>query len=89
MPNIKNISSLRNYNDVLSEVEIGEPVFLTKKGTGEFAIVRMEEYDSLKSNAWDRFFAEAERGEQSAREHGWRSADEVERSLSLLGKQDG
>ena len=30
MPNIKPISDLRNYNEVLRDVEEGSPVFLTK-----------------------------------------------------------
>lgn len=30
MPNIKPISDLRNYNEVLRDVEAGSPVFLTK-----------------------------------------------------------
>ena len=30
MPNIKPISDLRNYNEVLRDVTAGEPVFLTK-----------------------------------------------------------
>ena len=32
MPNIKPISDLRNYNEVLRDVEEGSPVFLTKNG---------------------------------------------------------
>lgn len=39
MPNIKPISDLRNYNEVLRDVSIGEPVFLTKNGRGKYAIV--------------------------------------------------
>ena len=30
MPNIKPISDLRNYTDVLKKVNIGEPVYLTR-----------------------------------------------------------
>ena len=32
MPNIKPISDLRNYTEVLRDVEEGAPVFLTKNG---------------------------------------------------------
>ena len=35
MPNIKPISDLRNYNEVLRDVEAGSPVFLTKNGRGK------------------------------------------------------
>ena len=34
MPNIKPVSDLRNYTEVLRDVAVGEPVFLTKNGTG-------------------------------------------------------
>ena len=34
MPNIKPVSDLRSYNEVLRDVAVGEPVFLTKNGRG-------------------------------------------------------
>ena len=34
MPNIKPISDLRNYSEVLHDVAVGAPVFLTKTGGG-------------------------------------------------------
>ena len=34
MPNIKPISDLRNYTEVLKEKIEGDPVFLTKNGRG-------------------------------------------------------
>jgi hypothetical protein len=33
MPNIKPVSDLRNYNEVLRSCQVGEPVFLTKNGS--------------------------------------------------------
>ena len=50
MPNIKPVSDLRNYTEVLKEVSIGSPVYLTKNGRGEFAIVDMKELDELKQS---------------------------------------
>ena len=41
MPNIKPISDLRNYTEVLHDVAVGAPVFLTKNGRGRYAIVDM------------------------------------------------
>jgi len=38
MPNIKPISDLRNYSEVLRDVTIDSPVFLTKNGRGRYAI---------------------------------------------------
>ncbi len=45
MPNIKPVSDLRNYNEVLKDITYGAPVFLTKNGRGRFAILDIEEYE--------------------------------------------
>lgn len=45
MPNIKPVSDLRNYNEVLKDITVGDPVFLTKNGRGRFAILDIEEYE--------------------------------------------
>lgn len=45
MPNIKPISDLRNYNEVLRDCQNWEPVFLTKNGRGKYVIIDMEEYE--------------------------------------------
>lgn len=45
MPNIKPISDLRNYNEVLRDCQNGEPVFLTKNGRGKYVLIDMEEYE--------------------------------------------
>jgi len=82
MPNIKPISDLRNYTEVLHEVAVGEPVFLTKNGRGKFAIVDLCEYDKMKASL--KLMTKLEEGEHSAREEGWLSADEVESSLGVL-----
>ncbi len=44
MPNIKPVSDLRNYNEVLRDIAVGEPFILTKNGRGRYDIVDMEEY---------------------------------------------
>lgn len=48
MPNIKPISDLRNYANILDKVEEGKPVFLTKNGRGCYAIVDINEYEEQK-----------------------------------------
>jgi len=48
MPNIKPVSDLRNYTDVLSDCENGEPVFLTKNGRGKYVIMEIGEYEKQK-----------------------------------------
>lgn len=81
MPNIKPISDLRNYTDVLKEVRTNQPVYLTRNGRGAYAIIEMDELDRLKATI--RLLAKLEEGEQSAREKGWLTADEVEAALGL------
>ncbi|MFZ7103747.1 MAG: type II toxin-antitoxin system prevent-host-death family antitoxin [Peptococcaceae bacterium] len=81
MPNIKPISDLRNYTEVLKEVSYNNPVYLTRNGRGEYAIIKVEELDKLR--AMVRLMAQFEEGEKSAREKGWISADEVEASLGV------
>lgn len=81
MPNIKPVSDLRNYTEVLKEITAGAPVFLTKNGRGEYVIMDMQEYDQMKASL--TLMSKLEAGEKSAREEGWLSADEVEASLGL------
>lgn len=81
MPNIKPISDLRNYTEVLNEVNEGSPVYLTRNGKGEYAIVKLSELDKLKASI--RLLANIEEGEKSAREKGWLTADDVEATLGL------
>ena len=47
MPNIKPISDLRNYNEVLRDVTIGSPVFLTKNGRGKYATAYLSNKDDF------------------------------------------
>ena len=49
MPNIKPISDLRNYTEVLKEVKKNQPVYLTQNGRGAYAIVEVDELDRLKA----------------------------------------
>ncbi len=39
MPNILPVSELRNYNEVLKNCSVGEPVFLTKNGRVETTFI--------------------------------------------------
>ncbi len=66
MPNIKSISSMRNYSSVLNEVETGSPVFLTRDGKGKYAILDMEEYDSMREALWGRLYEELDESRLSA-----------------------
>lgn len=82
MPNIKPVSDLRNYNEVLRDVAIKEPVFLTKNGRGRYALLDMLDYERMQATI--KLFSELSKGEMSAKENGWLSIDEVESSLDIL-----
>ena len=47
--NIKPISDLRNYNNVLKDCFVNSPIFLTKNGRGKYVIMDMKEYEQLVS----------------------------------------
>ena len=81
MPSIKPVSDLRNYNEVLQDIDIGRPVFLTRNGRGCYAILDIREYE--KNQATIKLMSELAKGEKSAKQKGWLSADEVEKSLGL------
>lgn len=81
MTNIKPISDLRNYTEVLNEVKEDSPVYLTRNGRGEYVIIKINELDKLKATI--KLLANLEEGQNSAREKGWLSADEVEANLGL------
>lgn len=81
MPNIKPVSDLRNYNEVLRGISNGEPVFLTKNGRGKYAIVDIEEYEKLKATI--KLLEELNLGKQSAENGNLTSIDEVERLFGL------
>ena len=49
MPNILPVSDLRNYNEVLKNCQVGEPVFLTKNGRGKFVVMDIEDYAREKA----------------------------------------
>ena len=81
MPNIVPVSDLRNYKNVLGQVKYGNPVYLTKNGRGDYAIVDIRELDEL--HALKGLFSELEKGERSAREKGWISIDDAMSRLDL------
>lgn len=81
MTNIKPISDLRNYTELLNEVKEDSPVYLTRNGRGEYAIITIKDLDKLKATV--RLLAKLEEGEKSAREKGWLSSDDVEAALGL------
>ena len=81
MPNIRPVSDLRNYNEVLREISIGEPVFLTRNGRGRYAIMDIDEFEKTKATL--RLLGELSKGEESVKKGGWLSYDDVARKVGL------
>ena len=75
MPAIKPVSDLRSYNEVLSDVHEGSPVFLTKNGRGCYAILDMKDFDRL--NAAGTLMSQLEAGRTSGEQSGWLSEESV------------
>ncbi|MBF7081570.1 type II toxin-antitoxin system prevent-host-death family antitoxin [Desulfallas sp. Bu1-1] len=81
MPNIKPISDLRNYNEVLRSIEEGSPVFLTKNGRGRYVVMDMQEYEKMQAKL--KLLTELAKGEKAGRENGWLTIDELEAALGV------
>ena len=75
MPNIKPISDLRNYSDVLRDVTVDSPVFLTKNGRGRYAIIDIQDYEEMKATL--TLMNELAIGRELGEEKGWLSSDDV------------
>ncbi|MGO5165613.1 MULTISPECIES: prevent-host-death protein [unclassified Candidatus Paralachnospira] len=84
MPNIKPISDLRNYTDVLKEVDSTSRVYLTRNGHGEYGILTMEEIDELdRCKAAYALLLKLQKAEERAEAEGWIDADELEKELGV------
>ena len=78
MPNIKPISDLRNYGEVLRDVAVGSPVFLTKNGRGRYAVIDIDEYmEYEKTLVWRKLKLELDKGRLSGEESGWLPSEDV------------
>lgn len=82
MPNIKPISDLRNYNEVLKNCENGEPVFLTKNGRGKYVILDIAEYD--KQQTIIKLISKLNEADESIKTGDeWQTLDDIKRSLGV------
>lgn len=82
MPNIKPISDLRNYSEVLKEVDTANRVYLTRNGHGEYGILTMKEIDELdRYRAAYTLFAKLKKAEERGEKDGWTSLEELQKEL--------
>ena len=85
MPNIKQISDLRNYTEVLKQVDASNRVYLTRNGHGEYGILTMAEIDELDCyRAAYTLVSKLRKAEERADKEGWISADDVEKELGTF-----
>ena len=82
MLNIKPVSDLRNYAEVLKDINYGSPVYLTKNGRGKYVILDMEEYQ--KKEAAVKLMVELEKGRISGENEGLYSLEEVRKEFGII-----
>ena len=83
MPVIKPVSDLRNYSNVLRDIAVGTPVFLTKNGRGRYVMLDMEDYEKREASIC--LFAELLKGRKAGEERGWKAVEDVETALGVSG----
>ena len=82
MPNIKPVSDLRNYNEVLRSCQVGEPVFLTKNGRGRYVLLDIQEYE--KQQAVIKLLSKLSEAEDVIKTgEEWNSLDDLKKSLEV------
>ena len=79
MPCIKPVSDLRNYTEVLKDIAVGNPIFLTRNGRGKNVLLDMEDYE--KTQAGIKLMSELVRGRKSGEDEGWETIESVEAAL--------
>ncbi len=82
MPEIKPISDLRNYTEVLKEVDLYNRVYLTRNGRGAYAIMTVEEANELdRLRAANAVISDLRRAEQRSEKEGWVDDDEIKKVM--------
>lgn len=80
MPNILPVSDLRNYNEVLKNCQIGQPVFLTKNGRGKFVVMDIEDYE--RERAEKKLLMKLREAEEAVKDGtGWMSMEELKKKV--------
>ena len=82
MPNILPVSDLRNYNEVLKNCQVGEPVFLTKNGRGKFVVMDIEDYEREKAEK--KLLMKLQEAEDAVKdEKEWMTLEEVKSKFGV------
>lgn len=84
MPTIKPISDLRNYNELLKEVDTKGTVYLTRNGVGSYAIMTVREADEYQRlKALHGLLSDLERSRKRADQEGWLSEKDLDEVMGL------
>lgn len=82
MQNILLVSDLRNYNEILKNCQVGESVFLTKNGRGEFVVMDIEDYEREKDEK--KLLMKLQEAEEAVKDEStWMSLDELKKSVGV------
>ena len=82
MPNILPVSDLRNYNEVLKNCQVGEPVFLTKNGRGKFVVMDIEDYEREKAEK--KLLMKLQEAEEAVKDKSaWMCLNSLNKSFSV------
>ena len=84
MPSIKPISELRNYTEVLKEVDARKRVYLTRNGHGAYTIMSIAEADEMdRLRAMFRLLSDLRTAEEEADRNGWIDAVDLEKEMGI------
>ena len=90
--NIKPISDLNQYNDVLKDVKVGSPVYLTKNGRGKYVIFDIDDPTIVhfeKIAFSNDLIEELKKIEKESDEKGWLTEEDIKEAIKkTLDKKD-
>ena len=90
--NIKPISDLNQYNDVLKDVKVGSPVYLTKNGRGKYVIFDIDDPTIVnfeKIAFSNDLIEELKSIEKESDEKGWLTEEDIKEAIKkTLDKKD-
>jgi len=85
--NIKPISDLGQYPDVLKDVKIGSPVYLTKNGRGKYVIFDIDDpaIVDFENKVFSKgLIEELEEIERESDKKGWLTEEEVRNAIKKV-----
>jgi PHD/YefM family antitoxin component YafN of YafNO toxin-antitoxin module len=81
MPKILPISDLRNYTDVLNQVDVNKPVYLTRNGRGTYVISKIDDYDHDETA--EELLKEIQKGEKSLMNNEGMALDQIAKKYNV------